>query len=268
MIEKDKYIGIFDSGIGGLTVVKAITELLPNENIIYFGDSEHMPYGNKTDSEIIGYVLDVVRYISQFELKSIVIACNTADSVARKKVVESYDVPVFGVVDPASRMAAETTVNKRVGVIATAATVQSGSYEAAIGKYDQSIEVFTKACPLLATMVEEGRFHKGDIVIETVLNEYLEPLKDKDIDTLILGCTHYPLLIDIIKEIMPDVQIISSSQCAAQSIMQELKDRDLLKETPGNDHRYFVSSDPERFKKLSTIFMGNSGQDIKEVKAK
>lgn len=191
----NRYIGVFDSGIGGLTVVKSIVDSMPGENIIYFGDTAHVPYGTRSERQITEYVLADVRFLRTFDIKAVVIACNTADSVAKEKVREAYpDLPVFGVVDPASRLAAETTKNSKVGVIATNATVKTGAYEKAIHKYNADATVYMEACPLLVPLVENGRFETGDPVIEIVLHEYLDPLVEKGIDTLVLGCTHYPLL--------------------------------------------------------------------------
>ena len=170
MTENEKYIGVFDSGIGGLTVVKSIVETMPNENIIYFGDTAHVPYGTRSKEQITEYVLSDVKFLSRFSLKAVVIACNTADSAAREKVEEKYsDLPVYGVVAPASRKAAELTKNNKVGVIATNATVNSGAYEKTIHGYSPDIRVISLACPLLVPLVEEGRFKKGDKVIEQVL---------------------------------------------------------------------------------------------------
>ncbi len=268
MTENEKYIGVFDSGIGGLTVVKSIVESMPDENIIYFGDTAHVPYGTRSKEQITEYVLNDVKFLNTFNIKSVVIACNTADSIAREKVEKKYsNIPVFGVVEPASKKAAEITQNGKIGVIATNATVNSNAYERTIRKYNQSAQVISLACPLLVPLVEEGRFKKGDKVIEKVLWEYLTPLKEQKIDTLVLGCTHYPLLHDIIKEIMGDgVNIISSSVAAAETLKNQLEQRNLLKETCGSKRKYFVSDNAEFFEKQALIFMGNSlGGKVKNV---
>lgn len=260
MTENEKYIGVFDSGIGGLTVVKSIVESMPDENIIYFGDTAHVPYGTRSKEQITQYVLNDVKFLSMFNIKAIVIACNTADSIARETVESRYsEIPVFGVVEPASKMAAKSTVNGKIGVIATNATVNSGAYVKAIKKYNEKAEVISLACPLLVPLVEEGRFRKGDKVIEKVLTEYLTPLKEQGIDTLVLGCTHYPLLSDIIKDIMGDgVSIISSSVAAAATLKAELKNGGLLKGTSGSERKYFVSDNAEFFEKQALIFMGDA----------
>lgn len=259
-MNNEKYIGVFDSGIGGLTVVKSIVESMPDENIIYFGDTAHVPYGTRSKEQIIEYVLNDVKFLNGFDIKAIVIACNTADASARETVIERYpDIPVFGVVEPASKKAAFATVNNKIGVIATNATVDSGSYEKNIAKYNPDAEVFSVACPLLVPLVENGRFKKGDNVIEKVLNEYLTELKEKQIDTLVLGCTHYPLLYDIIADIMGgSVEIISSSVAAADTLKKELKEKDMLKTTPSSTRKYFVSDNAEHFEKQALIFMGDA----------
>lgn len=259
-MNNEKYIGVFDSGIGGLTVVKSIVESMPNENIIYFGDTAHVPYGTRSKEQIIEYVLNDVKFLSSFDIKAIVIACNTADASARETVIEKYpDIPVFGVVEPASKKAALATKNNKIGVIATNATVDSGSYEKNIAKYNPDAEVFSVACPLLVPLVENGRYKKGDNVIEKVLDEYLSVLKEKQIDTLVLGCTHYPLLYDIIADIMGnEVQIISSSVAAAETLKNGLESRSLLKHTPISERKYFVSDNAEHFEKQALIFMGDS----------
>ncbi|MCQ2461500.1 MAG: glutamate racemase [Clostridia bacterium] len=262
----NSYIGVFDSGIGGLTVVKSIIESMPNENIIYFGDTAHVPYGTRSPRQVTEYVLSDVKFINTFDIKAIVIACNTADSIARVKVEELYDLPVFGVVDPASKRAAEVTKNNKIGVIATNATIKSESYKAAIAKYNKDAEVFGVPCPLLVPLVENGRFHKGDIVIETVIKEYLDPLMEKGVDTLVLGCTHYPLLMEIIEGLYPSINIISSSGVAAETLKQNLEENGLISETESFDRKYFVSDDAEGFMRQAKVFMGDAlGGEVEQV---
>lgn len=260
MNNNEQYIGVFDSGIGGLTVVKSIVESMPDENIIYFGDTAHVPYGTRSREQITQYVLNDVKFLHNFSIKAVVIACNTADAIARETVEKKYSqIPVFGVVEPTSKKAALSTKSGKIGIIATNATVNSKAYEKTIHKYNEKAEVISLACPLLVPLVEEGRFHKGDKVIERVLNEYLTPLKEQGIDTLILGCTHYPLLYDIIKDIMGEgVDVISSSEAAAETLKNELSSRQLLKATKGSERKYFVSDNAEFFEKQALIFMGDA----------
>lgn len=258
MENNKRYIGVFDSGIGGLTVVKSIVEAMPDENILYFGDTAHVPYGTRSKEQITEYVLNDVKFLSQFDLKAIVIACNTADAIAKDKVKEMYKMPVFGVVDPASREAARSTKNGRIGVIATNATVDSKAYNKAIASYNSLAEVISVACPLLVPLVENGRFKKNDIVIDTVLREYLAPLNEAKIDTLVLGCTHYPLLFDVISEIMPDVNIISSSVAAANALKDGLEALGIFGEGACGERKYYVSDNAEYFEKTALMFMDNS----------
>lgn len=260
-------IGVFDSGLGGLTVVKSLIETMPDENIIYFGDIAHVPYGTRSKEQITEYVMQDVKFLQKFDIKTIVIACNTADSIARKRVEEICTVPVFGVVEPAARYAAETTKNNRIGVIATNATVNSGAYKTAIEKYNPDARVFAVACPLLVPLVEEGRFRRGDEVTERVVAEYLEPLKKAEIDTLVLGCTHYPLLMDIISDAVPGVNIINSGETAARLVKAELEKSGI--ENTGNKkpvRRYFVNDSKDEFEKHASLFMGRSLEtDVEQV---
>ncbi len=263
-------IGVFDSGLGGLTVVKSITRLMPNEDIIYFGDTAHVPYGTRTREQIMQYVMNDVRFLNLFDIKAIVVACNTADAVARTAVEEKYPLPVFGVVAPAARAAALATKNNRVGIICTNATVASGAYEREIKRYNSEISVFSEACPLLVPLVEDGRFQKGDVVLEGALTEYLGYMREKDVDTLVLGCTHYPLLAGIIEDMMPDVNIISSSDAAAQSLADMFKTNGMLNtdNKEKGTRRYFVSDGAVEFEKNAKMFMGGElGGTVVQVDA-
>ncbi|MBQ7638087.1 MAG: glutamate racemase [Clostridia bacterium] len=254
---REKPIGVFDSGLGGLTVVKEILSHLPNENIIFFGDTGRVPYGGRSKETIIQYVKDDMEFLLSHDVKAVVIACNTADSMAKEEVEKLYNVPVVGVVEPAAKKAAATSKNGRIGVIGTKATVRSGAYVKAISSFSPSAEVFAAACPLLVPLVEEGRFRKGDPVPEIVLREYLEPLKEKNVDTLILGCTHYPLLHDIVSEIMPDVNIICSGPASTEALIATLERDSLLSRSDNAGRiRYFVSDSPDSFARNGSIFIG------------
>lgn len=265
MSNKEGYIGVFDSGIGGLTVAGSIMKSLPNENIIYFGDTAHLPYGTKSEKQIREYALNDVTFLSKFDLKALVIACNTADSVAKGTLEERFDIPIYGVIEPASHMAARTTKNNRIGVMATAATVRSQAYTRTIHWYNDQAEVFSLACPLLVPLVENGRYRKDDIVVTTVLQEYLDQLLVHDVDTIVLGCTHYPLLMDAISSLVPDLNIISSSEAAAETLRRSLVEQDLLKETPGSTRRYYVSDDPDHFHENAVLFLGDEIQAEAEL---
>lgn len=256
-MNNNKPIGIFDSGLGGLTVVKSVLSLLPNEDIIYFGDTAHVPYGTRSKEQITEYVMNDVRFLSGFDIKAVVIACNTADSVAKSKIEEKYPLPVFGAVEPAACEAAALTKNRRIGVIATNATIQSGAYVKAIRRLMPDAAVIAEACPLLVPLVEEGRFIPGDIVTENVVREYLTVMKKEGIDTLVLGCTHYPLLTDIIRAEMPDVNIVSSSDAAARRLKDMLIKNNMCNEgSKKGEMRIFVSDKAQDFEKHAEMFMG------------
>lgn len=258
----NKYIGIFDSGIGGLTVAKAIMEALPNENIVYFGDTLNSPYGDKKESQIIELAKQDAKFLEQFDLKALVIACNTADAIARNTIMKMYDTPVFGVVGPASKYACTISKNKKIGVIATTAAINSGAYEKAIKKIDENVAVYSNACPLLVPLVEQGKFTDDCIETKEILAGYLKPLLDKGIDSLILGCTHYPLLANMVKQIAPDVNIISSSKAAAEKIKADLTKLDMLSNKL-IERQFYVSSNPKGLAKLANIFIDNFNYEVK-----
>lgn len=252
-------IGVFDSGLGGLTAVRRLHALMPQENIIYFGDTGRVPYGTKGRDIVTRYARQDVAFLRQFDLKAIVIACNTVSSVALDLLAAENNIPIIGTVEPACRRAMTMTQTGRVGVIATAATVRSGAYEKYLHKKDGTLDLFTQACPLFVPLVENGRIHRGDIVIETVVKEYLTPLKEANVDTLILGCTHYPLLGEVIGDFMgPDVTLIDSGAEAANLASTQFEPND----GPGTT-QYFVSDDPQSFDQLAELFL----QEQTEVNA-
>ena len=216
-------IGVFDSGLGGLTAVRRLHALMPQENIIYFGDTGRVPYGTRGRDIITKYARQDVAFLRQFDLKSIIIACNTVSAIA-------LDL---------------------LSVIGTAATIRSGAYEKYLHKKDGTLDLFTQACPLFVPLVENGRVHRGDVVIETVVKEYLTPLKDAGVDTLILGCTHYPLLEEVIGDFMgPDVTLIDSGAEAANLASTQFDPNESTGTT-----QYFVSDDPQGFDQLAELFL-------------
>ena len=216
-------IGVFDSGVGGLTTVRRMHEIMPNENIIFFGDTGRVPYGTRSAETITRYTRQDVAFLRTFDIKAIVVACNTVSAVALETVAAEIDVPMIGVVWPACRKALAVTKTGRIGVIGTPATVRSGVYERFLHRARPALEVFTQACPLFVPLVENGRVQRGDIVIETVVAEYLAALRAQDIDTLILGCTHYPLLREVISAYMGShVHLIDSGAEAADHARQML----------------------------------------------
>ena len=191
-IDRDAPIGVFDSGVGGLTVAREIMRNLPSEKIVYFGDTARVPYGSKSKDTVIRYSRQIIHFLEEQQVKAIVIACNTASAFALDAVKDELDIPVLGVIEAGAKVAAKETRNKRVGVIGTLGTVGSGIHEAYLKQLDPEITVIGKACPLFVPLVEEGWLH--DPVTTEIVSRYLQELKDKEIDTLILGCTHYPLI--------------------------------------------------------------------------
>ena len=191
-IDRNAPVGVFDSGVGGLTVAREIMRNLPSEKIVYFGDTARVPYGSKSKETVIRYSRQIIRFLLEQQVKAIVVACNTASAFALDAVKDELDIPIIGVIEAGARVAAAETRNKRVGVIGTVGTVGSGIHEAYLKKLDPKIQVVGKACPLFVPLVEEGWLH--DPVTVEVASRYLKELQEKEIDTLILGCTHYPLL--------------------------------------------------------------------------
>ena len=250
-------IGVFDSGLGGLTAVRELQRLLPGEDIIYFGDTGRGPYGGRSKDTIIRYARQDVAFLRTFDLKAIVIACGTVSTTALDVLTAENDIPVWGVVEPAARAAAQATRNGKVGLIGTQATIRSGAYERRIARGAPQIRVMAAACPLFVPLVENGRFRRGDIVAETVVGEYLEPFRTAGVDTLVLGCTHYPLLTEIIGDYMgPEVTLIDVGRTCADAVARHLTDMDALS-GPGRtgESRYYVSDSAEDFSRLATVFL-------------
>ncbi len=251
----NRCIGVFDSGLGGLTAVKEIMKILPDENIIYFGDTGRVPYGTRSHETVLKYTKNDIRFLQSFDVKMIVIACGTASSVALPKVLEDFDVPILGVVEPSVKAAFNATKNKKVGIIGTSGTIKSGSYEKLIKSFDSEIETFTKACPLFVPLVENGHFDTQ--VAKLVVEEYLEEIKNSGVDTLILGCTHYPLLSKVIGEYMGDsVTLINPGEEVAKHLKNMLYgNMGHSKDQDGEKYRYFVSDNTEAFETLGSIFL-------------
>ena len=250
-------IGVFDSGLGGLTAVHSLWRILPEEDLIYFGDTARVPYGGRSRETILKYARQDVRFLRSFDLKAILIACGTVTTTSLDILQAENDLPMVGVVEPTCRRAALVTKNRRVGLIATAASVRSGAYEAALRRLDPEIRVFSRACPLLVPLVENGRVRPGDVVIETVAREYLTPLKEAGVDTLILGCTHYPLLTDVIGGIMgPGVELVSAGEESAFELKRMLKARGLrADESRRGETVFYVSDRVEDFEQTASLFL-------------
>ncbi len=251
-----KPIGVFDSGLGGLTTVRELMRLLPGEDIVYFGDTGRVPYGSRSKETIRKYARQDVAFLRTFDLKAIVIACGTVSTTALDLLAAENPIPVMGVVEPAARAAARATRSDAIGLIGTQATIRSGAYERYISALHPGARILSKACPLFVPLVENGRFHRGDIVIETVVEEYLSPMKEAGVDTLVLGCTHYPLLEEVISAYMgPDVKLINAGAEGAREVARKLEAQDALAQREQGSSRYFVSDSVEDFARLASIFL-------------
>ena len=248
--DRDAPIGVFDSGVGGLTVAREIMRNLPSEKIVYFGDTARVPYGGKSRENIIRYSRQIIHFLMEQQVKAIVIACNTASAFALEAVRDEFDVPILGVIEPGARVAAAETKNKRVGVIGTVGTVDSGIHASYLKKLDPEITVIGKACPLFVPLVEEGWLH--DPVTAEVTARYLQEFKDKDVDTLILGCTHYPLIRSVIREFMgEEVRLVNPAYETALELRSLLEKKELLNtggKTEEFPYRFYVSDLAEKFR--------------------
>lgn len=252
-------IGVFDSGLGGLTVAREIMRNLPRERIVYFGDTARVPYGNKSKPTVVRYSRQIVRFLMQQEIKAIVIACNTATALAIEEVKEEAGIPVIGVVEPGAVTAAAVTKNKQVGVIATRATTSTNAYAKAIHRIDPEINVISEACPLLVPLAEEGWIH--DRITDEIIMRYLDDLLEHDIDTLILGCTHYPLFRSEIRKLVGDkITLVNPAYETAKELERMLAARKLTNEEPMNPddpypYRFFVSDEAERFTEFANSIL-------------
>lgn len=262
-------IGVFDSGIGGLTVASAISALLPNENILYFGDTLRCPYGDKQPADVVQFSCQVVDFLVEQGVKMVVVACNTATAVALQTLVKRYSVPVIGVISPGSRAALLDHTASRIGVIGTAVTVQTGAYETTIRRLNPHVEVFSLACPRFVPMVEQGLTDGPEI--EEVVRASLAPLQALDLDSLILGCTHYPLLEGVIRKVMgPNVRLISSAEETAREVADWLTNHQLL-HSSRNDrplYGFFTSGESIHMQRVARrwqLALSSKMQSVREV---
>ena len=249
-------IGMFDSGLGGLTVARAVIDLLPQEGLVYFGDTARCPYGPRPPEEVRRFALEITDMLVQEGVKLVVVACNSAESTAFYEATGRYDLPIVSVIEPGVKAAIAATRNRRIGVIGTDATVASRAYERAIERTRTNVTLESRACPAFVDFVE-----RGDTASEALLQtaeRYLEPLREADIDTLILGCTHYPLLSGVIQYVMGDeVVLISSAEATANEVYARLLDLDLLNRTGAEPERRFITSGGEQvFDELGRRFLG------------
>lgn len=258
-------IGVFDSGIGGLTVVKEIMDILPNEDIVYFGDTARVPYGNKSKETIVKFSLQISRFLKTKNVKAIVIACNTASAFALEEVREKINVPIIGVITPGAKMAVKSTINKKIGIIGTEGTVSSGAYSKKIMQIQRNCEIFSTPCPLFVPIIEEGWNEKK--VSYMIAEEYLESMKSSNVDTLVMGCTHYPLLNNVVKNVMGEnVTLVNPAKETALELREKLIDLNIKKETKDlGKHNYYVSDNPSKFVKVGERFLNKNIEDISEI---
>jgi len=263
---KEQPIGFLDSGLGGLSVVKEVKRLLPRENIEYFADNQRQPYGEKSQSELIKFTLQIISFFLKKKIKICVIACNTATAASLKKAREYFfSIPIIGVIQPAVQVAIKKTSNKRVGVIATEFTTKNGAYPKEIKSISPEIKVFSNFCPEFVSIVEAGKFTAPKTY--EVAREYLKPLKDAQIDTLILGCTHYSFLKKIISDIMgPGVILIDPSVSTSLTLKEVLIQKGISKEEGKSKENYYTTGLPEKVKKTAKIILSNDNFEIQKVK--
>ncbi len=258
-------IGVFDSGIGGLTVVRELLRQLPHESLIYFGDTARVPYGNKSPATVRRYASEISDFLVSRDVKMIVVACNTASSHALEHLVEKSPVSVEGVIEPGARAAVQASKSRKIGVIGTAGTVRSGAYARAITALAPDATVVEQACPLLVPLVEEGWLDRP--ATRLIAEEYLAPLAKQGIDTLVLGCTHYPLLKPLLADIMgPSISLIDSAEETAAQVARTLGASTLRAPEDAKAHAHFVVSDaPDAFKRVGAAFLGDRVRDIETV---
>jgi glutamate racemase len=258
-------IGIFDSGVGGLTVAKKIFELLPYENIIYFGDTARYPYGPRSKEIVKKFSFQNVNFLLSQKVKFIVVACNTASALALEELRKSYDIPMIGVVEPGASAAVKATRNGKIGVIGTVGTIHSGAYQKAIHRLASQLKVYAIPCPLFVSLAEEGYINKK--ATRLISQEYLNPLVKKGVDTLVLGCTHYPLLKNVISQTIGEkVKLIDSAEEIAKEVKNFLKRRGILKTTNGKAFRTFYVSDiPDRFIEVGERFLRGKITKVKRI---
>lgn len=265
-MKQNKPIAVFDSGIGGLTVYRELKRRLPGENFIYLGDTARVPYGTKSADTIVKYSLQNAEFLVSLGIKMLVVACNTASSYAMEALVDRFDMPIIGVIPSGVRRALKLTASGRIGVIATESTVQSGSYQKLLAETRPGVEVAARACPLFVPLVEEGWLDHS--VTRQVSEVYLRPLAEAEIDTLILGCTHYPMLKQMIGEVLgPAVQLVDSAEALALEIEGILTALSL--ERKGGDAEapdaFYVTDSIPRFQRVAGIFLGRELKDIRQV---
>jgi len=257
-------VGVFDSGIGGLTVVAEMLRQMPHESIIYYADTAHVPYGPRDPRELKGFAFGITRFLIDMGCKLVIIACNTSTSLAYEEMQTVYDVPLVGVIEPGVDRALQTTKNGRIGVIATEATIKSGSYQRMLTNKNAAVEVIARPCPLFVPFVEEGRLEGPEV--ERAARTYLAPLCEKDIDTLILGCTHYPFLLPVITQTTgPFVTPVDPARETVKRAVDRLRELDLLREEGAPVYRYYASGDAAVFQRMGGFFLKREIGPVEKV---
>lgn len=266
MEKKNKPIGIFDSGVGGLTVVNHLLEVLDKENFIFFADNANVPYGNKDKKTLKKLVNDDIDFISQFDVKAIIIACNTADSIIDQKTKDKFTVDIIGPIKATAKMAVKQTKNKKIGIMATSATCKNRAYIKAIKQLDETIEVYQQPCSLLASYIENKQCFNNEFLMHDLLNQYLNPLLKKDVDTIILGCTHYPLALNYLKDLTQNINFISSSLATVLETKRILEEKELLADKT-HIREFYTSGDLDEFKeKINNFIIKDIPKTIKKIK--
>lgn len=266
-VVKEAAIGIFDSGVGGLTVLQQIARLLPREFLLYLGDTARYPYGSKSPEVVTQYSCENADFLMERGLKLLVVACNTASAVALATLQRRYDCPVIGVIEPGAQAAIHCNKNGRIGIIGTKATIASGAYTQALRAVDTSVEVYTRACPLFVPLVEEGWIENE--VAKATVSIYLSSLRHSGIDTLILGCTHYPLLKKSIASFLgPDVCLVDSAEETAKVVQHTLLSAGLTRKKGAGQASFFVTDEPDRFVKVGARFLGHQVESAVRVESR
>lgn len=256
-LDKKNPIGVFDSGVGGLTVARALMERLPMENILYFGDTARVPYGVKSQKTIETFAMQIVEFLLKQDVKALVVACNTIAAVALETIKKrAGDIPVFDVISAGAMAAVQSSTAQNIGVIATNTTVNSNAYAREIAKHNSQARVISRPASVLVSLAEEGWVDNE--IARLSLKEYVSPLLAENIDTLILGCTHFPLFKPLIKQEFPKINLVDSSITTAENVAKVLAERDLLNNSDNPEHRFYVSDIPLRFQMISERFLGRS----------
>lgn len=266
-MDRNAPIGVFDSGVGGLTVAREIIRQMPDERLVYFGDTARVPYGNKSKTTVIRYSRQIIRFLKTQGVKAIVIACNTASAHALEEVEKELDIPIIGVIRAGAKTAVNATKNGKIGIIGTEGTINSGIYTEVMKRMKPEIEVTGKACPLLVPLVEEGLLH--DSVTDEIASRYLSVLKGKYIDTLVLGCTHYPLLRSTLRKLMGDeVTLVNPAYETALELKHLLAEEGLIRapqSVDGEKYQFFVSDLAEKFTSFATSILPNEVKETRQI---